>query len=150
MKRVWNLLKGAFCDTDWGGGGGNPERTMTDQAGFPAPRVRRIKAPTQFKRRSLQEKERKDLECGACLLSWRLRQQWEEAVRLGLQWQDSEFPPNPALSTEERRGEFGFVSKLFPCIVQRLFRLGPGAGRRPGGSTRTVRPSPHLSLGLAP
>lgn len=113
------LLKGAFCDTDWGGGGGSPERTMTDQAGFPAPRVRRIKAPTQFKRRSLQEKERKDLECGACLLSLRLRKRWEEAVCPGLHGQDSEFPPNPALSTEERRGEFGFVSKLFPCIVQK-------------------------------
>lgn len=103
MKRVWNLLKGAFCDTDWGGGGGSPERTMTDQAGFPAPRVRRIKAPTQFKRRSLQEKERKDLECGACLLSLRLRQQWEEAVRLGLQWRD--WSLLPTLRFPRKRGE---------------------------------------------
>lgn len=61
MKRVWNLLKGAFCDTDWGGGGAGRGPDNDDQAGFPLLRVRRIKAPTLFKRGTRQEKGRKDL-----------------------------------------------------------------------------------------
>lgn len=36
------------------------DQTMTDQAGFPPHRVRRIKAPTLFKRGTLQKKGRKD------------------------------------------------------------------------------------------
>lgn len=53
------------------GAGAVADQTMTDQAGFPAHRVRRIKAPTLFKRGTPQEKGRKDFECGACLVRFR-------------------------------------------------------------------------------
>lgn len=53
------------------GVGAVSDQTMTDQAGFPPHRVRRIKAPTLFKRETLREKGRKDFECGACLVGSR-------------------------------------------------------------------------------
>lgn len=52
------------------GVGAVADQTMTDQSGSPPRRVRRIKAPTLFKRGTLQKKGRKDFECGACLIGF--------------------------------------------------------------------------------
>lgn len=54
------------------GVGAVADQTMTDRAGFPPHWVRRIKAPTLFKRGTVQEKGSRDFECGACLVGFRV------------------------------------------------------------------------------
>lgn len=119
-----SVERGVFVTLIGAGVGAVADQTMTDQAGFPSHRVRRIKAPTLFKRGTLQEKGRKDFECGACLVGFRAvgadssRRVFTDRIRSLIH--------TPRVPPKRREASLGLCVNYYDTWFQRLSRLRTG------------------------